>query len=138
MPTKKQKQNKMKKGSPNPLVWAEIPVTDLDRAKDFYAKTFGFKYQMHNTPEFKMAMFPSAGEKAYGAGGALMLMPGGYTPSHQGPLVYFHSDDIPKTLEKAEKAGGKVLQGKKSIGQYGFIAFFEDSEGNRVALHSMN
>jgi predicted enzyme related to lactoylglutathione lyase len=33
------------------------------------------------------------------------------------------------------KAGGKRRRG---IGEYGFIAHFEDSEGNRVALHSVS
>ena len=35
------------------------------------------------------------------------------------------------------RAGGKMLILRRSIGQYGFIAQFEDSEGNRVALHEM-
>ena len=44
--------------------------------------------------------------------------------------------DIDATLPRVAKHGGKVLGPKKSIGQHGFVGHFEDSEGNRVALHS--
>jgi predicted enzyme related to lactoylglutathione lyase len=59
-------------------------------------------------------------------------------PSESGPLVYFASpDDIDDCLKRVEAAGGKVLMPKTPIGPYGFIAFFRDTEGNRLALHSM-
>jgi predicted enzyme related to lactoylglutathione lyase len=41
-------------------------------------------------------------------------------------------------LAKVEKAGGKILMPKTAIGENGFIAHFADTEGNRVAFHSMN
>jgi predicted enzyme related to lactoylglutathione lyase len=37
-----------------------------------------------------------------------------------------------------EGAGGQVIMPKTNIGENGFIAMFMDTEGNRVALHSMN
>jgi predicted enzyme related to lactoylglutathione lyase len=40
-------------------------------------------------------------------------------------------------LGRIEQAGGRTLVPKTSIGEHGFIAHFIDSEGNRVALHSM-
>ena len=33
--------------------------------------------------------------------------------------------------------GGKTLNPQKSIGEHGFVAHFEDCEGNRIAIHSM-
>jgi predicted enzyme related to lactoylglutathione lyase len=45
-------------------------------------------------------------------------------------------DDINAALKKVEEKGGKILNPKNSIGEFGFVAHFEDSEGNRVALHS--
>jgi hypothetical protein len=39
-------------------------------------------------------------------------------------------------LKRVHASGGKTLMPKMQIGDYGFIAHFEDSEGNRVALHS--
>jgi predicted enzyme related to lactoylglutathione lyase len=52
-------------------------------------------------------------------------------------LVYFSVPDIEAVLERIKQNGGKVLLTKTSIGEYGFVANFEDTEGNKVALHSM-
>lgn len=38
---------------------------------------------------------------------------------------------------RAAEHGGKVVKEKFSIGQYGFIAFVEDTEGNVIGLHSI-
>ena len=47
-------------------------------------------------------------------------------------------EDLSTVLDKVEGAGGKVMQPKTDIGENGFIAFIEDTEGNKVGLHSMN
>jgi predicted enzyme related to lactoylglutathione lyase len=57
---------------------------------------------------------------------------------HAGTLVYITVADINATLAKINAKGGKTLLPRMAIGEYGFIAHFEDSEGNRVALHSVN
>jgi predicted enzyme related to lactoylglutathione lyase len=46
--------------------------------------------------------------------------------------------DIEGTLAKIAGAGGSTIVPKMSIGEHGFFAQFQDSEGNRVALHSMS
>ena len=50
--------------------------------------------------------------------------------------IYFTAPDIEGTLAKVNANGGRTLIPRTSIGEYGFIAHFEDSEGNRLALHS--
>lgn len=82
-----------------------------------------------------MEMFPSE-PGAANAGGALVVMEG-YEPSSTGTTVYFQTEDIEGLLAKVTEAGGSVLVPKMPIGEHGFIAHFLDSEGNRVALHSM-
>jgi len=88
-----------------------------------------------------MEMGPSAMEmfradpQSPGSGGALIATDG-YTPSHQGSMVYFSVADIDATLARVTEAGGQTLVPKMSIGEFGFIGQFEDSEGNRVGLHS--
>jgi predicted enzyme related to lactoylglutathione lyase len=59
-----------------------------------------------------------------------------FAPSYAGTMVYFDVDDIDATLARVASIGGKILNPKTSIGEYGFVGHFEDSEGNRVALHS--
>lgn len=120
----------------NPVTWFEIPVNDMARAKAFYESVFGFELSLNEMGPLSMAWFPMF-EKAPGSTGTLMKNEN-YTPSHAGTLVYFSVEDIEATLERVVEKGGKVLNPKMSIGEHGFTAHFEDSEGNRVALHSIN
>lgn len=122
--------------SMNPVGWFEIPVKSISRAKAFYEHVFGFQLSIHEMGPVKMAMFPMI-EKGMGATGSLCEGPG-YTPSHGGCMVYFSVPSIEKALEKIAAKSGKPLMPKTSIGEWGFIANFEDCEGNRVALHAMN
>jgi len=118
----------------NAINWFEIPVSDLDRAKDFYEKVLNVSMTITEMGPLKMAWFPSEQESP-GAAGTL-IKADSYVPSHSGTLVYFQVDDIEGTLDKINSQGGKTLNPKMSIGEYGFVAHFEDCEGNRVALHS--
>ena len=118
---------------PNPVNWFEIPVTDMQRAITFYEAAFGIKMAPMELGGKQFAFFPME-KGAIGAGGTLIHSPP-ITPSHQGTTVYFHVPSIDPVLERIGKAGGKRLMPQGSVGEYGFIAQFEDSEGNRVALH---
>lgn len=118
----------------NPINWFEIPVKDIHRAKSFYEKVLDCKLSIQDFGGLKMAWFPMS-QDAPGATGSLVQHES-YVPSHQGSMVYFSIEDINKTLEIIGDNGGKVLNPKNSIGEFGFVAHFEDSEGNRVALHS--
>ncbi|SFD26016.1 hypothetical protein SAMN04487987_107208 [Algibacter pectinivorans] len=116
--------------------WFEIPVSDMDRAQVFYENVFQVKIDIQDYGEMLMGWFPFT-EGAEGAAGTLVKQDS-YTPSHEGTLVYFMSDDVQNELDRVEGAGGKILQAKTEISpEQGNMAIFEDSEGNRVALHSM-
>jgi predicted enzyme related to lactoylglutathione lyase len=119
----------------NAVNWFEIPVKDLERAGKFYEAVFGTKLTPETMGPLTMAFFPMT-LGAQGAAGSI-IKGESYEPSHAGTVVYFSVDDIDETLRRINANGGKTLLPKMSIGQYGFIAHFEDSEGNRVALHSM-
>jgi predicted enzyme related to lactoylglutathione lyase len=118
----------------NPAVYFEIPVSDLDRAVRFYGAVFGYQFQRATIDHNEMALFPLS-EDAPGVSGALAKGEI-YVPSKTGSLIYLHTSDIELTLKKVAEAGGKTLYPKTSLGGQGFVAEFEDSEGNRVALHS--
>lgn len=118
----------------NPVGWFEIPVVDLERAKNFYDAVFGFDLKFHDMGPMRMAWFTMI-EGVPGAPGALIKMEG-YTPSEDGIRIYFTAPDIEETLAKASANGGHILQPKTSIGEYGFIARFKDTEGNHIAIHS--
>jgi len=115
--------------------WFEIPVKDLDRAARFYEKVFDVRLSLEAMGGMKLAMFPFTPD-APGAAGAL-IKGASYEPSHAGTVVYFSVENIDETLRRVNAYGGKTLMQKTSIGTYGSIAHYEDTEGNRLALHSM-
>lgn len=119
----------------NMVGWFEIPVSDMDRAKAFYEAVFKVKIEIHDFGGMLMGWFPFT-EGKEGAAGTLIKQDS-YIPSQEGTLVYFISDDVQIELNRIEAAGGKIYQPKTEISpEYGYMAAFIDTEGNRVALHS--
>ena len=119
----------------NPVCYFEIPVTDLERAIAFYKAVFDYQFERVNIDGNEMALFP-AFDKASGITGALAKGES-YIPGKQGARIYFSVVSIEETLHKAKLTGGKVLYPKTSVGEYGSVAEFEDSEGNCIALHQV-
>ena len=100
----------------------------------FYSKVLGVEVQPMEAGPSKMAFFPFAPGVASGA----LVQSKENAPNEKGTLVYLNGgDDLSLPLKRVEGAGGKILQAKTGIGAHGFIATFKDTEGNRVALHSM-
>lgn len=122
----------------NAISWFEIPTTDLDRATAFYETIFQVKLNPLDLANIKMRMFPL--EDIMGVGGALTYAEGFYKPSAtDGPLIYLNANpDVQIVLDRIPEAGGTILVPKTEISpEYGFMAVFLDSEGNRIALHSV-
>jgi uncharacterized protein len=120
----------------NAIVWNEIYVQDMERAKRFYETVFKFKLQKLESPgdEFEMWAFPMEMNQA-GASGALVKMEGVPAPVGLGTVPYFHCDEVNTELGRVKSAGGKIFKPKMSIGQYGSIALVYDTEGNMIGLH---
>ncbi len=122
----------------NAINWFEIPVKDFERAKTFYETVLESKMDTMTMEEMGMTMafFPADWEN--GIGGGIAFGPG-FEPSDKGALVYLNGgEDLSAPLARVEKAGGKVILPKTSIGDHGFMGHFIDTEGNRVAFHSKN
>lgn len=122
----------------NAISWFEIPTVDLNRAQKFYEEIFDIKLTAVDTPQIKMRMFPL--EDMMGVGGSLVFNEQFYKPSPtDGALIYLNANpDVQFVLDKVERAGGKIAVPKTLISpEYGHMAMFIDTEGNRIALHSV-
>jgi predicted enzyme related to lactoylglutathione lyase len=119
----------------NPVVWFEIYVQDMARARSFYEAVLGMQLTRLEGTEFEMFAFPMSREGA-GAAGSLIKMPG-YPSGANSVIVYFACQDCAVEAGRVVQAGGRVQQSKKSIGPYGYIALVCDTEGNMIGLHSM-
>ena len=122
----------------NAISWFEIPTTDLDRAQKFYETIFDYQMPENQMGPARMGflLYDFQGGKV---GGAIVHYPDFYSPSDNGSLIYLNCQpDLQVVLDRVTGAGGKVLQQKTAIpGDLGYWASMLDSEGNRVALHSM-
>lgn len=120
----------------NSLNWFEIPVTDMPRAKHFYQVIFSMHMDETEMMGMQMAFFPN--EMGNGKASGALVKSEGHKPSMDGTLVYLNANPaMDSVLEKIESAGGTILMQKTQITpEIGYMAFFTDTEGNKVALHS--
>jgi predicted enzyme related to lactoylglutathione lyase len=120
----------------NAINWFEIPAADISRAAKFYETVFGIQMEQSEMMGMKMAMFP--GESGNGKASGALVQSNVHKPSMDGVMVYLNAnpkmDDI---IGRIEGAGGKITMPKTQISpEIGYMAFFTDTEGNKIALHS--
>ena len=115
--------------------WFEIPVNDFIRAKKFYETVFNIEMPVSEMMGMKMAFFPFEMNGKLSGG---LVQSDMHKPSIDGVKIYFNGNpDLDVALSKVEAAGGKVTMPKGKISDdIGYMAFFIDTEGNAVALHS--
>lgn len=120
----------------NAINWFEIPVTDLQRAKHFYQVIFSIHMEDMNMENLHMAAFPY--EDGSGKASGALAMSDFHKPSADGVVIYLNGNpDLSTVLDKVGQEGGKVVMPKTQISpEIGYMAFFIDTEGNKIGLHS--
>ena len=120
----------------NALNWFEIAVNDLGRAQKFYEAVFGISMEAMEMPGLEMRTFPA--DSMNGKAGGALAKSDQHKPSSTGAVIYLNANpDLNVQLARVEKAGGKVIMPKMKISdEIGHMAFFSDTEGNTVAMHS--
>lgn len=118
----------------NTVVWIDIPAGDIDRAARFYSAVLGAEVPTHEEHFGKMGFLPGMPD---GVSGCLYEC-GTDRPSRDGILVYMNAEGrLDDAIAAVAPNGGEVLTPRESIAPHGWRAIIVDSEGNRVALHSM-
>lgn len=118
-------------GKINKAVWFDIPVSDLDRASDFYGAVLDIKIHREKFGNIEFSVL----DHQDGNGGCLIIRPNEI--SDKGLLLYLNVNGrIKDACEQVKKCGGKIIEDIQSIGPHGFRAIILDSEGNRIVLHS--
>ncbi|HSZ87224.1 MAG TPA: VOC family protein [Puia sp.] len=120
------------------ISWFEIPTADIDHAQKFYETIFDMQMIPLDNPHIKMRLFPI--ENMENVGDSIVFNKDFYKASEtDGPLIYLNANpDVQIVLDRIEAAGGKIAVPKTQISpEYGYMAIFIDSEGNRVGLHSI-
>jgi uncharacterized protein len=120
----------------NAITWAEIPVSDFDRAKKFYSLIYDYEMPEMKMGENRMGFLLY--DQQGGGIGAVIVEGVDYIPGNGGVKLYLDAgEDLDIILNRVEKAGGKIIRKKTIITpELGCFATFEDSEKNHICLHS--
>lgn len=124
----------------NVITWFDVPTADFDRAVKFYSEILGEEIAVRDYMGQKLAFFPmdEGVPMSEGVGGDIVPPSEDYKPSENGTRVYLNCQGkLDEVLGRVEIAGGKVVKPKMSIGEPGWVAIIEDTEGNYIGLHSM-
>ena len=114
------------------IIWADIPVKDLDRAMHFYTKVLNAQFR-NRAEDAPIAVF----EHRPGHVSACLFKSEHEQPSREGTIIYW---SVEGRLKEAEAfvpgCGGTILRATHAIEPFGYRSVVVDSEGNRLALHS--
>jgi uncharacterized protein len=124
----------------NALNWFEIPVTDTARAKKFYETILDVQLMTQDMNGMEMTYFPFDPAMQNGKVSGALVKSENHKPSADGAVIYLNANPAIQTVvDKIETAGGNVIMPKTLISEeIGYMAFFMDTEGNRMALHASN
>jgi uncharacterized protein len=118
------------------VVHFEIPAKDPKRASAFYSKAFGWEIGQYPDYEYWALGTTASKDRVPTSPGAInggMGKKGSTAPEHV--TITIGVADIDATLEQVKKLGGKVTAKKTPIGNMGFSAYFQDTEGNVIGLY---
>jgi len=129
----------------NLIVWADIPVTDLERAMKFYGAVLQRPFV--TLPGMDSIALPGPDPPPGENDGGMPPgpMPVAFDlvktehqkPSTEGCTIYLNADDDPDAMmQRAVEAGGEVINAVQDMGEMvGWIGHFKDSEGNMIGVH---
>lgn len=120
----------------NLISWFEIPATDLNRAVSFYKAILRLDIKETEMFGTKIGLFPTDGTNVSGA----IVQGKDYKPSTDGVTAYLNGgSDLQTVLDNVENNNGKVIVPKTQISpEMGYFGMFIDTEGNKMAVHSIN
>ena len=116
---------------PNTLVWNELHTRDLERAKAFYAKVFGWSYQVE---ENGYVVVKSDGRMQAG----MMAIQESWGPVPPNWTVYFMVEDVDAAVAKVQELGGTVMVPPTAAGEMGRFAVIQDPQGGVFSVMEFN
>jgi predicted enzyme related to lactoylglutathione lyase len=118
------------------VVHFEVPFDDGDRAREFYRQAFGWNIMV--APGMDYTMVSTGPTSEQGTPAEPGFVNGGMIGRHVGtspaPVITVDVEDIESALARVESLGGKTVIARTAVGDFGFSAYFEDTEGNVMGL----
>jgi predicted enzyme related to lactoylglutathione lyase len=117
------------------VIHFELPFDDGERATTFYQEAFG--WGINSMPQMQYSLVTTTPTddtgnltEAGGINGGMLARQEPITA----PVITIGVADLDESLAKIEKLGGKVARGRQPVGEMGFAAYFQDTEGNLIGL----
>jgi predicted enzyme related to lactoylglutathione lyase len=115
-------------GRLGPIMQILVPVTDVERAADFYEHVLGLPL-----------LFEYPGNAFFDADGVRLYLAAPTEPGFDGAAtIYFRVDDVTGTLERLEAAGATVRErpeiAHRDAAYDLWLAFVQDPDGNNIGL----
>lgn len=121
----------------NVVVWVDIPVKDMARAREFYSRLLGSPVEELPGQEGKVALLMQPGTGSPDDVSADLATEAITEPSStHGPVIYLSAQgDLDGMLERALQAGATLHAPKQNFGEMGgWLAWIIDTEGNLIGL----
>lgn len=107
-----------------------IPVSDLDKAVDFYRDVLGIRFLFQAPPG--LAFFDCGGVRL------LLDVPAKQQKDQYASIIYYKVDDLPSAYETLLARGVVFEQGPEFVAQMPdhelWMAFLKDPDGNMLGL----
>jgi len=105
----------------------EIPANDLNRARSFYNKLFG--WEIHEVPGRKdYLLIASNGQERVSSSIIKRFNP------RQTTIIYFDVPSVEKCSSRIQELGGKIVVPKKPVPGIGYFAICHDTENNSFGI----
>ena len=111
--------------------WNELATSNVQAAKDFYGKVFGWEFSDHEMGDMTYTTI-RLNNKEFGGIWSIPKDKEKQIPPHW--LAYILVESVDKSLEKARKHGASVVKPASNVGDFGRFSIITDPTGAHIAL----
>lgn len=111
--------------------WNELATSNVQGAKDFYGKVFGWQFSDHEMPDMTYTTI-TAGDREFAGIWSIPKDQEKHIPPHW--MAYILVANLDESLEKASKHGAAILKPATKAGDMGLFAIIRDPTGAAIAL----
>jgi len=133
MSAKTKSKSIQRKTVPASIVWFDIPADNVDRARVFYSKLFGWKIKKFPGMNMPYWHVDTGGGDQTPDGGMMLRQ----SPQHT-ITNYVTVASVDAAEAKVRKLGGKIVVPKSPVPKMGYFAVCNDTEGNVFAVWERN
>lgn len=113
------------------VCWNELATSNVQAAKDFYGKVFGWQFTDHDMEECTYTMI-KINEKEFGGIWSIPKDQEKEIPPHW--MAYILVENVDGSLDKARNNGATIIKSATNVGDFGRFAIITDPTGAHIAL----